>query len=135
MTSHPLTIELWMLLASAVLMLAMPPVYGQGYIKQLGVAKMVGNRENMPPVEGWFARGKRAHANLGENLIPFTALVLIAAVAGIHTGVTETGAILFFLARLAHAASYLAGIGPARTLSYVVGLAGCLLIAFAIAFT
>ena len=127
-----LTTELWMLLASAVLMQAMPFVYGPGFIKALGQAKMVGNRENMPQVEGWFARAKRAHANLGENLLPFAAVVLVAHLAGVHSGWTRAGAVLFFVARLAHFAAYLAGIGMPRTLAYVAGVVGTLIIAVAV---
>ena len=76
-----MTTELWMLLASAVLMQAMPFIYGPGFIKALGQAKMIGNRDEMPAVEGWFARAKRGHANMAENLLPFAAVVLVAHAA------------------------------------------------------
>ena len=129
-----MTTELWMLLASAVLMQAMPFIYGPAFIKVLGSAKMAGNREDMPAVEGWFARAKRAHANMAENLIPFAAVVLVAHLAGVHSGWTRGAAVLFFLARLAHFAAYIAGVGPPRTLAYVAGAVGTLIIAGAVAF-
>ena len=123
-----------MLLLSVVLMLAMPMVYGPAFIKALGPAKMVGNRDNMPAVEGWFARAKRGHANMAENLLPFAAVVLVAHAAGVHSGVTAAAAVVFFLARVAHFAAYVIGIGAPRTLAYVAGLAATLVIAAAIAF-
>ena len=123
-----------MLLASAVLMLALPMIYGPGFIKALGAEKMVGNRENMPSVEGWFARAKRAHANLGENLLPFAVIVLIAHAAGAHNGWTQGGAVLFFVARITHVAAYIAGVGMPRTLAYVASIVGTLVIAATVAF-
>ena len=127
-----MTIELWMLLASALLMLAMPPVYGQGYIRTHGLATMAGNRENVPAAEGWFSRAKRAHGNLGENLIPFAAVVLVADAADIHSIWTRAGAVVFVVARLAHAASYTAGFVPTRAPAYLAGIAGTLMIAGAV---
>ncbi len=129
-----MTTELWVLLACAVLMLLMPMVYGPAFIKALGPAKMVGNRDDMPAVEGWFARAKRGHANLAENLLPFGAVVLVAHAASVHTGLTAAAAVVFLLARLVHFAAYVAGVGLPRTLSYVVGLVATLVIAAAVAF-
>ena len=127
--SDDLTTELWMLLASAILMQAMPFVYGPGFIQALGPEKMVGNRDNMPPIEGWFARARRAHGNIGENLVPFMAVVLVANAAGVHSDWTATASVVFFVARLAHFASYIVGIGMPRTISYVVGALATLVIA------
>ena len=127
-----MTTELWVLLASAILMLVMPTIYGPGFIKAVGSDKMLGNRDNMPAIEGWFARGKRAHANLGENLIPFAAVVLVAHAAGVHTGWTRAAAIVFLLARLAHGASYFGGIGRPRAVAYVAGLVATLVLAVAV---
>ncbi len=127
-----MTIELWMLLASAVLMQVMPFIYGPAYIKALGQQRMIGNREDMPAVEGWFARAKRGHANIGENLIPFAAVVLVAHAAGVHSQWTATAAVVFFVARLAHFASYIAGVGPPRTTAYALGAFATLVIAVAV---
>lgn len=129
-----MTTELWMLLASAVLMLLLPPVYGRGYIGALGVERMLGNREAMPQVEGWFSRAKRAHANLGENLVPFAAVVLVAHAAGVHSSWTRGAAVVFFVARLAHVAAYSAGVGVPRVLAYLTGLVATLVLAALVAF-
>ena len=122
-----------MLVASAMLMQAMPLIYGPAFIKALGPKTMLSNRDNMPAVEGWFTRAKRAHANLLENLVPFAAVVLVADAADVHTGLTQACAVAFFLARVCHFISYIAGVGVPRTLSYVAGMAATVLIVVAIA--
>lgn len=91
-----MTTELWMLLASSLLMLALPLIYSPGYARAVGMLTFGGDCANMPAVEGWFARAKRGHANLGENLLPFVAVVLVAHGAEVHGGWTRAGAILFF---------------------------------------
>ena len=118
-----------MLLASALAMLVLPLVYSPGYVRAVGAQIFGGNRANMPAVEGWFARAKRAHANLGENLIPFAVVVLVAHEAGVHSWWTQTGAVLFFIARVVHAVSYTAGIVPTRGPAYVAGLIGTVMVA------
>ena len=73
-------------------------------------------------------RAQRAHANLVENLAAFAILVLVAQVAGKANGMTALGAIIFFLARVAHAAVYTAGIVGLRTGVFFAGVAGEVLI-------
>ena len=124
-----MTIELWVLLASAGARLVLPLGYGPGYARAVGAQTFRGNRANMPAVEGWFARAKRAHANLGENLVPFAAVVLVAHEAGVHSGWTRAGAVLFLVARIVHAVSYTAGFVPTRGPAYVAGLVGTLMVA------
>ena len=117
-----MTVELWMLLASAAMMLVLPLVYGPGFIAALGAPVMIGNRDNFPPVDGWFARAKRAHANLQENLLPFAIAVLTAYATGLHDRWTQGAAILFFAARIVHVVSYTAGFTPARAPAYGIGV-------------
>ncbi len=124
-----MTLELWMLLATAMLMLALPLIYSPGYARAVGAQTFGGNRENMPAVEGWFARAKRAHANLGENLTPFAAVVLVAHEAGVHSGWTRAGTVLFLAARVVHAISYTTGFTPTRGPAYVAGIIGTAMVA------
>ena len=49
---------------------------------------------------GFAGRAERAHLNMIENMVLFTALVLIAAVAGKANAMTAMGALIFFWARL-----------------------------------
>ena len=91
----------------------------------------LGNRDQ--PFEGlpaWAGRARRAHANLVENLVVFAALVLVAVAAGKTNAWTALGAQLFFWGRIAHLATYIAGLVPWRTLAFSVAIAGEWLIVF-----
>lgn len=58
----------------------------------------------------WVHRAYRAHQNMLETLVPFAAVVLVAHVAGISTGVTVAAAIAFFWLRVAHAVGMISGL-------------------------
>ena len=124
-----MTIDLWMLVASALLCLSIP------YISLVGLARApggmawgFGNRDVPIAVPAWVERTRRAHANMAENLAPFAVLVLVAHVTGKANGTTALGAELFFLGRVAHLLVYAAGIPVVRTLVFGVAVAGELLI-------
>jgi len=129
-----MSLALIMLVCSAVLALLMPVTYGFGRSRLPGGLEWgLSNRDR--PFEGtppWVARAERAHRNLVENLVPFGALVLSAYVSGRVSSLTDIGAVLFFLARVAHAAVYVAGLTPVRTLVFFVGTIGQLLILIAL---
>ena len=95
---------------------------------QVGLPALAGNREGMPALTGMAGRAHRAHCNMLENLAPFAALVLVAAVAGRANEMTALGAQLFFWARVAHAVLYLAGIPWVRTGAWAVSILGIVLI-------
>ncbi len=73
-------------------------------------------------------RAQKAHTNLIENLAPFAALVLIAHVTQQTSALTVTGAALFFYARLVHAIVYIIGVPWIRTLAFLAGWVGILLV-------
>ena len=124
-----MTIDLWMLVWTALLCSMMPAAYLIGRLQVPGGMEWgLGNREMPLEVPAWAARAERAHANLVENLPVFAVLVLVAHIAGQADALTATGATLFFLARVAHAVVYTAGITTIRTVMFFVGLAGELLI-------
>lgn len=125
-------IELTMLALSAILCVLLLLPYSQGMTLKYGLAVAVGNREDAPELTGWMGRARRAHANMVENLVPFAALVLAAQAAGKFGALTALGAQLFFYARLAHAATYIAGIAYLRTLVFLVSVVGMALIAVAL---
>jgi len=93
-----------------------------------GLMATVGNRANLPELPGWAGRAVRANRNMAENLALFAAVVLIAAVIGKNNSMTLLGAQLFFWGRIAYAVCYLGGFKWLRTLSWVVSIAGILLI-------
>ena len=123
-----MTIELWILAASALLCLALPLVYMPLYARQAGPAAVSGNREDAPAAVGAAGRGVRAHRNLLENLLPFAIAILAARAIGVSDTLTLAGAWLFLAARVVHAFAYIAGITGVRTLAYVAGVIGTVMI-------
>ena len=114
--------ELFTLVTLSILAILLPPVYLFEYTRNVGVKPMLGNRDGLPERTGLAARGTRAHANLIENLVPYAGVVLSAQAMGISNQVTQYAAIMFLIARLVHAASYLAGITFVRTIAYYAGI-------------
>lgn len=99
-------------------------------IPQVGLPMLLGNREDMPTLEGAADRAQRAYRNMLESLVLFAALVLAATAAGRANGTVVLGCQLFVWGRLAYAIIYVIGIPLLRTLSWAVALVGMLLILF-----
>lgn len=95
----------------------------------VGLSALAGNREGLGELTGAAGRAKRAHLNMLENMVLFTALVLIAAVSGKANATTAMGAMVFFWARVAHAIIYVAGLPWLRTLAWAVSVIGMVMIA------
>ena len=114
-----MTTDLTMLVATALLCLGIPFIYGLGRFKQPGGAVWAaGNREAPLSVPAWTERAVKAHANLIESLPPFAILVLVAHVSGKADAATALGATIFFWGRVAHLAIYVAGIVYLRTIAW-----------------
>jgi uncharacterized MAPEG superfamily protein len=120
--------ELTLLVWSVALMFLQMLVAAQGSYFQVGLMRLVGNRENMPEMAGWRGRARRAHLNMLENLVLFAALVLVAVAAGKTNDTTLLGAQIFFWARLAYAFVYVAGILWLRTLVWFTSVIGLIMI-------
>jgi uncharacterized MAPEG superfamily protein len=120
--------ELNLLVWAAALAVVQVLVAVMGAFNQVGLMKLVGNREGFPELLGWAGRAERAHLNMVLNLVLFAALVLVAVVAGKTNAMTLLGAQLFFWSRVAYAIIYVAGITWLRTLSWVVSIVGLILI-------
>ena len=123
-----LPIELTLLLWSVALCVLQMLIAAIGANMQNSLSVLAGNRETMPPPTGWAGRAQRAHRNLLENLPLFAILVLLAALTARLTPTTALGAQIFFWARVAYAAVYLAGIPYLRTLVWLVSMAGLVMI-------
>ena len=117
-----MTPELFALVAVSLFALILPLIYLFAYTSDVGVKAMLGNRDGLPERTGIAARGTRAHANLIENLVPYAAVVLAAQAMGVSNDITQVAGIVFLIARLAHAGSYLAGILMIRTVAYYAGM-------------
>jgi len=120
--------ELNLLVWSVVLTVVQMLVAAQAAFNKVGLMALVGNREGMLVLTGWGGRATRAHRNMLENLVLFAALVLVAVAAGKTNDMTLLGAQLFFWARLAYAAIYVAGIIWLRTAAWAVSIAGLIII-------
>ena len=121
-----MTLDLELLIWATVLALIQMLIALLGAIAQVGLAALVGNRENLPAIDGWAGRAQRAHRNMLESLTIFAALVLVAQVAGKSNAVTALGAQLFFWSRLAYAPVYVVGIPWLRTALWGISFVGLL---------
>ena len=121
-----MTLELKLLVWSMALALIQMLVALLAAIAQVGFLPLVGNRENLPALDGWAGRAQRAHRNMLESLFIFAALVLVAQFAGRINVATALGAQLFFWSRLAYAPVYVIGIPWLRTGLWGVSFAGLL---------
>lgn len=90
----------------------------------MGVKYAVSNREEAKPSTGMSGRIDRAILNLRENLLLFATVVLVLATAEISNGATRNGSILFFVARIVHAVTYVLGITGIRSLAWFAGIVG-----------
>jgi len=95
----------------------------------VGLGTLAGNREGMAELPGFAGRARRAHLNMIENMVLFTALVLVTAIAGKANAMTAMGALIFFWARLIYAVIYLLGLPWLRTLAWFVSVIGMVMIA------
>ena len=111
----------WLLWAVALTFVQMLVAVG-GATLQVGLPALAGNREGLPPFNGWAGRAQRAHHNMLENLVLFAALVLIAVVTNKTNSTTLLGA------QLVYALVYLAGIPWLRTAVWTVSVIGMILI-------
>jgi uncharacterized MAPEG superfamily protein len=97
-----------------------------------GLLDAVGYPANPKPQSPWAVRLMRAHDNAVENLVVFAALVLVANAVGISGGTVATAAVVYFWARVIHAAAYTFGVPWVRTLAFVVGFVAQAMVAWQI---
>jgi len=123
-----MTPEIIFLLWSAALTLLLAVVAVSACVLEVGLPRIVGNRENMPELPGWTGRAVRAHRNMLENLVLFAIVVFAARLTNVSNAVTLLGAQLFFFGRVAHAIVYILGIPWLRTLAWLVSVVGIAMI-------
>ena len=120
--------ELMLLVWAVVLAFVQVLVAVQGAMMQVGLPRLISNRDAMPEITGWGGRAIRAHRNMLENIALFAPLVVVAVIAGKTNDMTLLGAQIFVWARLAYAVVYVAGIIWLRTLVWFVSAVGLILI-------
>ena len=117
-----MTPDLWILLSLALLteILTLPPVVARGAVPG-GVSWIFHNRDTvLAGVAPWGGRAVRAHDNLADNLAIYAAVIGIACVTGAADEVTLIAGIVLLVARILHAAIYIAGIPYLRTAVFAV---------------
>ena len=124
-----MSIELTMLLFSAILLLVIILAQAGLAIMQNGLTAQAGRRDSLPEPSVIRQRLQRLTVNMQENLVMFTVVVLVANMAGVSNETTALGASIFFYARVAHAIIYAAGWPMIRPLAYFAGLYGMIIIA------
>jgi len=127
-----MTIELYALLATALLLLLLAFFSANLYGKQVGNPALMGNREDIAAPAGAARRAIRAHLNLLENAVPFAIVVLVAQSLHVSTPTTRAAALVFILVRVAHAVAYVAGITTIRTLLWMAGVVATIVIGAAL---
>jgi len=102
--------------------------------RETGVEYNAGPRDHPSPKPVGIVTGRlqRAQENLFQTLPLFAAAILIAHVGGREGELTVWGAWLYFVSRILYVPSYAAGVPILRSLIWLCGLAGLLLILFAI---
>ena len=119
-----MSVELLMLLYSALLFLVIILAQAGLGISQNGLMAQAGSRDNLPEPTVLRQRLQRLSANMQENLVMFAVVVLVASAAGVSNNATAMGASVFFFARVAHAVVYAAGWPVIRPLFFFAGLYG-----------
>ncbi|MEM9436355.1 MAG: MAPEG family protein [Pseudomonadota bacterium] len=117
-----LTYELWMLFAALGVTAFSIFVQGVHLGAAAGNAYVVSDRSEPAPFDspmgGRLARNVR---NQIEGMALFVPLVLIASLAGISNGWTQTAALVFVCARLAYVPLYAFGVKGLRSMAWTVG--------------
>ena len=90
---------------------------------------IMGNRDKPPEMSVVAGRLDRAKNNMLEALPLFLALALLALVKSGGTSETVQGALIFLVARVAYVPAYVSGIPILRSLIWLVGNAGLLMMA------
>jgi uncharacterized MAPEG superfamily protein len=91
--------------------------------------QIMGNRDTRPEESVIAARLDRAKNNMLEALPLFLGLAMLALVKGGDTGEAANGATVFLIARIVYVPIYAAGIPVLRSLVWLAGMAGLVMMA------
>lgn len=91
--------------------------------------RIMGNRDNLPEVSVVAGRPERAKNNMLEALPIFLALALLALVKSGDTSNAAHAALIFLIARVIYVPAYVSGVPMLRSLVWLVGIAGLVMMA------
>jgi len=128
------TIELTWLVYTSILAASLwiPYIIGVSTTEFEGKSTLFARPPDNSKMQAWVHRSFRAHLNLLEQLVPFSLIVVIAAIAKVSTPITAGCSILFFWLRVTHTVVMISGFSrfPLRSLVYVAGWVTTLLFAW-----
>ncbi|MGJ8529356.1 MAPEG family protein [Maritalea sp.] len=95
-------------------------------IPQIGIAKYVGSRDDLPELPVIGQRASRAFNNMRESFPIFLGLAVLNLVLGDVSSDAILGAQMFVIARAVYVGTYLAAVPWGRSLVWSVGFLGLL---------
>jgi uncharacterized MAPEG superfamily protein len=129
-----MSIELTLLIWSAILAFAYLGVQSTLYRLDYGVEHANSQRDNERPPNKWTVRAQRALSNFLETYAIFVALAVATELSGRSGGLTQWGAMIWFGARWLYLPAYFIDVRQLRSLIWTVSLIGLLLMFFGVAF-
>ena len=123
---------IWLLLGTAVYLLGayVPSLL---LIGQIGMGAYLGSRDDEGQPSQLRQRALRVHRNAAENFPVFALLGALAlAVPEADLAQAKLGAQIYVLARIAYIPLYLAAVPVARSVVFVIGFAGLVMMALAL---
>ncbi|HEY1750333.1 MAG TPA: MAPEG family protein [Caulobacteraceae bacterium] len=121
------TLEITLLGWSVVLFFAHMMIQASAALRDTGAAYNAGPRDAGKSLGVLAGRAQRTFDNFKETYPLFIALTLALAVTGRAGGLADTGAWLWFGARIVYIPLYLAGVPWLRSLCWGVGTVGLVL--------
>lgn len=94
--------------------------------------EIMGNRDTRPEKTVVAARLDRAKNNMLEALPLYLGLAMLVLVKGNESSMAVNGAIIFLIARVVYIPIYAAGIPVLRSLVWLAGMAGMLVMALSL---
>lgn len=129
-----MTIELTLLIWSAVLAMAYVTVQSTAYRLDYGLLHAGSQRDNERAPNKWTTRGNRALRNFLETYGIFIALAVATELSGRSDGLTQWGSQIWFWARWAYLPAYFIDIPLMRSAFWLVSLAGLVMLFVGVAF-
>ncbi|WP_375450474.1 MAPEG family protein [uncultured Devosia sp.] len=120
-----------LLMIFLVLLLLLVQVFLPGHFltDQVGTQMQIGPRDDLPEPTRALARSRRALANLQETLPVFLTLGVLSIVLGEQGWLSLLGAGLYLVGRCGHVVCYMRGLSPWRSMFFLVGLIGTIVMA------
>jgi len=119
-----MSLELTYLLWSVFLAGAYLNAHGILLRMNIGFGRDVANRDQVPEMDVYGQRAKRAFANFLETWPMFIALVVVSELAGHRNWLVDWGTIIWFWARVAYWPCYFFGLGNLRSAVWTVAFIG-----------